>query len=110
MKRFKISGVPIVDENGKLVGIITNRDLQFERQLQRPIRDVMTAETGLSVPSGDPAALADGIVALLADEARRCEAGLAARRLAQERYGWDGIARRLVEVYERALGRLPVAA
>ena len=40
MMRFKISGVPIVDANGKLVGILTNRDLQFERNLDRPLRDV----------------------------------------------------------------------
>src|SRR5213593_2605225 len=39
MHRFHISGVPIVDEDGKLVGIITNRDLQFERNLDRPLRD-----------------------------------------------------------------------
>src|SRR5258708_3378440 len=44
MLRFKISGVPIVDGAGRLVGIITNRDLQFERELDRPIRDVMTKE------------------------------------------------------------------
>ena len=73
-------------------------------------RDVMTRETGLSVPPGDPAALADAVAALLADEEGRCEAGLAARRLAQERYSWDGIGRRLADVYERALGRMPVAA
>jgi IMP dehydrogenase len=52
MKRFKISGVPIVDGDGKLVGIITNRDLQFERNLQRPIRDVMTAEGLVTAPVG----------------------------------------------------------
>jgi IMP dehydrogenase len=46
MNRFKISGVPIVDERGRLVGIITNRDLQFERDLDRPVRDAMT-QTGL---------------------------------------------------------------
>ena len=73
-------------------------------------RDVMTSETGLSIPPGDPAVLADAVTGLLADERRRCEAGLAARRLAQERYSWDGIGRRLVGVYERALGRVPVAA
>ena len=73
-------------------------------------RDVMTAETGISVQAGDPAAIADGVAALLADESARCEAGLAARRLAEERYSWDAIARRLVDVYERALGRVPVAA
>src|SRR5918999_255289 len=42
MRRFKISGVPIVDRDGQLVGIITNRDLQFERNLDRPLHDVMT--------------------------------------------------------------------
>ncbi len=52
MKKFKISGVPIVDGEGRLVGIITNRDLQFERNLQRPIRDVMTAEGLVTAPVG----------------------------------------------------------
>jgi phosphatidylinositol alpha-mannosyltransferase len=73
-------------------------------------RDVMTPETGLSVPPGDPAALVDAVERLLVDEKARCEAGLAARRLAQERYSWDEIGRRLVGVYERVLGRVPVAA
>ena len=44
MARFKISGVPIVDEHGRLVGIITNRDLQFEENLHRPIDEAMTKE------------------------------------------------------------------
>ncbi|HEX7124010.1 MAG TPA: IMP dehydrogenase [Gemmatimonadaceae bacterium] len=52
MSRFKISGVPIVDPNGRLVGIITNRDLQFERDLQRPISAVMTAEQLVTAPVG----------------------------------------------------------
>ena len=52
MKKFKISGVPIVDGEGKLVGIITNRDLQFERNLQRPIREVMTADGLVTAPVG----------------------------------------------------------
>jgi phosphatidylinositol alpha-mannosyltransferase len=73
-------------------------------------RDVMTSETGLSVPPDDPSALADAVAALLGDEKARCHAGLAARQLAQERYSWDGIGRQLVDVYERALGRMPVAA
>jgi phosphatidyl-myo-inositol alpha-mannosyltransferase len=73
-------------------------------------RDVMTPETGLSVPPGDPAALADALVELLADEDRRCRAGLAARRLAEARYSWEEIAKRLVEVYERVLGRVRAAA
>ena len=72
--------------------------------------DVMTSDTGLTVPPGDPAALAEAVAQLLDDEQARCEAGLAARRLAEERYSWDRIGRRLVDVYERALGRMPVAA
>src|ERR1700716_1193860 len=57
MVRFKISGVPIVDGAGRLVGIITNRDLQFERELDRPsldrpIRDVMTKEKLVTAPVG----------------------------------------------------------
>ena len=38
MHRFRISGVPIVDDDETLVGIITNRDLQFERKLDRPLQ------------------------------------------------------------------------
>jgi len=52
MARFKISGVPIVDDHGKLVGIITNRDLQFERQLDRPIHEVMTKDRLVTAPLG----------------------------------------------------------
>jgi phosphatidyl-myo-inositol alpha-mannosyltransferase len=63
-------------------------------------RDVMTDETGLLVPPGDPAALADAVTELLADEPRREAFGAAARRLAQERYSWDEIARRLAAIYE----------
>ncbi len=44
MARFHISGVPITDEAGKLVGILTNRDLRFEVDPGRPISDVMTSE------------------------------------------------------------------
>ncbi len=52
MERFRISGVPIVDAAGRLVGIITNRDLQFERQLDRPIRDAMTKDRLVTAPVG----------------------------------------------------------
>jgi IMP dehydrogenase len=52
MKRFKISGVPIVDRDDKLVGIITNRDLQFERNLDRPLRDAMTSKNLVTAPVG----------------------------------------------------------
>jgi IMP dehydrogenase len=52
MQRFRISGVPIVDERGRLVGIITNRDLQFERRMDRPIREAMTREHLVTAPVG----------------------------------------------------------
>ena len=52
MAQFHISGVPIVKEGGKLVGIVTNRDLQFETDLDQPIREVMTAEGLVTVPVG----------------------------------------------------------
>src|SRR5215204_3589702 len=63
-------------------------------------RDVMTDETGLLVPPGDPGALADAVASLLADERRRQRFAAASRRLAQERYSWDDIARRLSDIYE----------
>ena len=63
-------------------------------------RDVMTDETGLLVPPGDPDALAGAVATLLADEPRRERLGATARTLAQERYSWDDIARRLAAVYE----------
>ena len=52
MARFSISGVPIVREGGELVGIVTNRDLQFEADLDQPIQDVMTSAGLVTVPVG----------------------------------------------------------
>ncbi len=52
MARFSISGVPIVESGGALVGIITNRDLQFETDLDQPISDVMTSEALVTAPVG----------------------------------------------------------
>ncbi len=52
MSRFRISGVPIVDEDGRLVGIITNRDLQFESNVDRPISEAMTEKGLITVPVG----------------------------------------------------------
>jgi phosphatidylinositol alpha-mannosyltransferase len=63
-------------------------------------RDVMTDETGLLVPPGEAAALAEGIVTLLEDEPLRQRLGAAARAVAVERYSWDSIAERLARVYE----------
>jgi len=44
MNEFKIGGIPVVNDNNRLVGIVTNRDLRFERNLSRPVADVMTSE------------------------------------------------------------------
>lgn len=44
MQEYHIGGIPVVDENRMLVGIVTNRDLRFERDLNRPIDEVMTCE------------------------------------------------------------------
>ena len=52
MEQFSISGVPIVDDDGRLLGIVTNRDLQFETETSRPIRDVMTRENLITAPVG----------------------------------------------------------
>ena len=52
MEEFSISGVPIIEDDEMLVGIITNRDLVFERDLDRPIREVMTSEDLVTVPEG----------------------------------------------------------
>jgi IMP dehydrogenase len=51
MKKYRISGVPVVKE-GNLVGIITNRDLRFETNLDRKVRDVMTKDNLATVPVG----------------------------------------------------------
>ena len=51
MKRYRISGVPVT-KNGKLVGILTNRDLRFETRYDLPIADVMTKENLITVPVG----------------------------------------------------------
>ncbi len=67
-------------------------------------RDVTSADTGVSVPPGDPNALAAAVAGLLADENRRQALGSAARALAQERYSWDEIAGRLAAIYEDVSG------
>src|SRR5215471_15766498 len=52
MHRFRISGVPIVDDEERLVGIITNRDLQFERNLDRPLGEAMTSQGLITAREG----------------------------------------------------------
>ncbi len=52
MARYKISGVPVVDKRGKLVGILTNRDLRFETRTDRPISSRMTRKNLITTPVG----------------------------------------------------------
>jgi IMP dehydrogenase len=52
MERYHISGVPITDESGKLVGILTNRDLRFEKNLAQPVSALMTARDLVTAPVG----------------------------------------------------------
>src|SRR4030095_2258923 len=52
METYHISGVPVVDEDGHLVGIITNRDLRFETRFDIPVSDVMTPQPPVTVPVG----------------------------------------------------------
>jgi len=51
MKQYRISGLPVV-KKGKLVGILTNRDLRFETKLEKPISSVMTKENLVTAPTG----------------------------------------------------------
>ncbi len=52
MQRYRISGVPVTREGGKLVGILTNRDLRFETRSDLPVADVMTKDNLITVPVG----------------------------------------------------------
>jgi IMP dehydrogenase len=63
MRRFRISGVPIVDGGGRLIGIITNRDLQFERDLDQPLREAMTKDKLVTAPVGTTLEEAEAILA-----------------------------------------------
>jgi IMP dehydrogenase len=52
MREFKIGGIPVIDGNGKLVGIITNRDLRFQKDMSIPIEKIMTKENLITAPEG----------------------------------------------------------
>jgi len=52
MKEHSIGGIPIIDDNGKLLGIVTNRDLRFEKNNNRPISEVMTSKNLVTVSEG----------------------------------------------------------
>jgi phosphatidylinositol alpha-mannosyltransferase len=67
-------------------------------------RAVMSAESGLLVEPGEPAALADAVADLLADEQRRAEMGAAGHRVVLERYSWDDVGRRIERIYGLVTG------
>ena len=52
MREFKIGGIPIVDDGGTLIGILTNRDLRFQRNLTRPVTEIMTRDNLITAPVG----------------------------------------------------------
>ena len=62
MESRGVSGVPIVEENGRILGIITNRDLLFESDGSRPIREVMTSERLVTAPAGTTLDAAEAIM------------------------------------------------
>ncbi len=65
MKKYRISGVPITEDGrneGRLVGILTNRDLRFQHDVQQPISEVMTRENLITVPVGTTLAQAEEIL------------------------------------------------
>jgi IMP dehydrogenase len=62
MSRYKVSGVPITDEGGILVGILTNRDLRFEDDVEQPVSALMTARNLVTAPVGTTLAEAEEIL------------------------------------------------
>jgi IMP dehydrogenase len=62
MKENRIGGIPIVDKAGRLAGILTNRDLRFEENKSRKIREVMTTENLITAPEGTDLKKAENIL------------------------------------------------
>lgn len=62
MKENKIGGIPVVDETKKLKGIVTNRDLRFEKNLDRPVKEVMTSENIITTSEETNLIVAEGIL------------------------------------------------
>lgn len=59
MRKNSISGIPIIDKDGMLVGILTNRDMRFEKNMQKPVSEVMTTENLVTAPVGTTMANAE---------------------------------------------------
>jgi IMP dehydrogenase len=52
MREFKIGGIPVIDSDHKLIGILTNRDLRFEREMSKPVTEIMTKENLITASDG----------------------------------------------------------
>jgi IMP dehydrogenase len=62
MRENRISGIPIVEANGKLVGILTNRDMRFEKSTSKAVKEIMTKENLVTAPEGTSMSEAEGIL------------------------------------------------
>ncbi|MEO1260915.1 MAG: IMP dehydrogenase [Bacteroidota bacterium] len=62
MRKYHIGGIPIVDDNDRLIGILTNRDLRFEKNKSRSVQEVMTSENLVTAPVGTDLEKAQGIL------------------------------------------------
>lgn len=62
MEEFSIGGIPVVDENKVLKGIVTNRDLRFEKKLDRPVAEIMTKDKIITTCDGTDLTTAEGIL------------------------------------------------
>ncbi|MCB0792902.1 MAG: IMP dehydrogenase, partial [Flavobacteriales bacterium] len=62
MSEYKIGGIPVVDEANRLVGIVTNRDLRFEKHMARPVREVMTSKDLITAGKDTTMAQAEDIL------------------------------------------------
>ncbi|MGF7080513.1 IMP dehydrogenase [Mucilaginibacter sp. UYCu711] len=62
MREFKIGGIPIVSEDNKLKGVITNRDLRFQKDMSKPVQEVMTKDDLITAAKGTTLSQAEGIL------------------------------------------------
>lgn len=62
MRKYRIGGIPIIDDQNKLIGILTNRDLRFEKNKDRLVQEVMTSENLVTAPVGTDLEKAQGIL------------------------------------------------
>ena len=62
MREFKIGGIPVVDEEGQLQGILTNRDMRFQKDMSRSVKEIMTREKLITASEGVSLEQAEGIL------------------------------------------------